>query len=156
MAGSEPGSLFPLLFFGLKKDQESSIVVRKAFRQGGYNCSLGCCSLSGSGLPVWPGDGACCEWATVGRLCVMGTALGIMPSTGGGRPPEARLATPGGYLPSGNNKTTQLLTTHSDVFRRMVQQIVPIRSVKFWMNHCRVHAGPVRGLCEELFVHAVL
>lgn len=106
MAGSEPGSLFPLLFFWVKKDQESSIVVRRAFEEGGYNCSLGCCSLSGSGLPVWPGEGACGGWATVGRLWVMGTALGMMPSTGGGRPPEARLTMPGGYLRKGNNVKT--------------------------------------------------
>lgn len=34
MAGSERGSLFPLLFFGVKKDQESSIVVWRAFEEG--------------------------------------------------------------------------------------------------------------------------
>lgn len=28
----------------------------------------------------------------------MGTALGTMPSTGGGRPPAGRATTPGGYL----------------------------------------------------------
>lgn len=33
-----------------------------------------------------------------GRVCVMGTALGTMPSTGGGRPPAGKLTTPGGYL----------------------------------------------------------
>lgn len=70
---------------------------------GGYNCSLGCCSLSGSALPVWPGDGACGGWAAVGRLWVMGTVLGMMPSTGGGRPPEARLTTLWGYLRKGKN-----------------------------------------------------
>lgn len=46
-----------------------------------------------------PGDGA---WggcaAAGGRVCVMGTALGTMPSTGGGRPPAGRFTTPGGYL----------------------------------------------------------
>lgn len=34
VAGSERGSLFPLLFFGVKKDQESSIVVWRAFEEG--------------------------------------------------------------------------------------------------------------------------
>lgn len=33
-----------------------------------------------------------------GSVCVMGTALGTMPSTGGWRPPVGKLATPGGYL----------------------------------------------------------
>lgn len=33
-----------------------------------------------------------------GRVCVMGTALGTMPSTGGGRPPAGKFTTPGGYL----------------------------------------------------------
>lgn len=28
----------------------------------------------------------------------MGTALGTMPSTGGGRPPAGKFTTPGGYL----------------------------------------------------------
>lgn len=68
---------------------------------GGYSCSFGCCSLSPSGgLTVFcPGDGAWggCETAG-GRVCVMGTALGTMPSTGGGRPPAGKLTTPGGYL----------------------------------------------------------
>lgn len=35
--------------------------------------------------------------AAGGRVCVMGTALGTMPSTGGGRPPAGKLTTPGGY-----------------------------------------------------------
>lgn len=34
--------------------------------------------------------------------------------------------------------------------------VVPIGAIEFWMNNSRVHAGPVCGLCEELFVHAVL
>lgn len=41
VAGSEPGSLFPLLFFGVKKDQESSIVVRRAFEEGGLQLFVG-------------------------------------------------------------------------------------------------------------------
>lgn len=66
-----------------------------------YSWSLGCCSLSPSGgLTVFcPGDGACGGCVTAGgRVCVMGTALGTMPSTGGGRPPGGKLTTPGGYL----------------------------------------------------------
>lgn len=67
----------------------------------GYSCSFGCCSLSPSGgLTVFcPGDGAWggCETAG-GRVCMMGTALGTMPSTGGGRPPAGKLTTPEGYL----------------------------------------------------------
>lgn len=67
----------------------------------GYSWSFGCCSLSPSGgLTVFcPGDGACGGCVTAGgRVCVMGTALGTMPSTGGGRPPAGRFTTPGGYL----------------------------------------------------------
>lgn len=46
-----------------------------------------------------PGDGACGGCVTAGgRVCVMGTALGTMPSTGGGRPPAGKLTTPCGYL----------------------------------------------------------
>lgn len=69
--------------------------------EGSYSWSLGCCSLSPSGgLTVFcPGDGACGGCVTAGgRVCVIGTALGTMPSTGGGRPPADKLTTPGGYL----------------------------------------------------------
>ena len=46
-----------------------------------------------------PGDGACGGCVTAGgRVCVIGTALGTMPSTGGGSPPAGKLTTPGGYL----------------------------------------------------------
>lgn len=38
-----------------------------------------------------------------GRVCVIGTALGTMPSTGGGRPPAGRFTTPGGYLEKEKN-----------------------------------------------------
>ena len=73
-------------------------------RWGGYNWSLGCCSPSVSGLPVWPGEGAWGGWVTVGRPWEMGIVLGTIPSTAGGRPPEARLTTPGGYLLPRRNK----------------------------------------------------
>lgn len=33
-----------------------------------------------------------------GRVCAIGTALCTMPSTGGGRPPDGKFTTPGGYL----------------------------------------------------------
>lgn len=69
----------------------------------GYNWSLGCCSLSNSAFPGWPGEGARGGWAALDRLCVMGTALGTIPSTGGGSPPEAKLTTPGGYLGEGED-----------------------------------------------------
>lgn len=46
-----------------------------------------------------PGDGACGGCVTAGgRVCVMGTALCTMPSTGGGRPPAGKFTTPGAYL----------------------------------------------------------
>jgi len=37
----------------------------------------------------------------------MGTALGTMPSTGGGGPPAGKLTTPGGYL-EGRERETKL------------------------------------------------
>lgn len=42
-----------------------------------------------------------------GRVCVMGTALGTMPSMGGGRPPAGKLTTPCGYL-DGRNKEIKI------------------------------------------------
>lgn len=41
----------------------------------------------------------------------MGIALGTIPSTAGGRPPEARLTTPGGYLWADNRREQNILTS---------------------------------------------
>lgn len=71
--------------------------IRLLFK-GSYNWSLGCWSLSPSGLLGWPGEGLWGGCVAEGRVCVMGMALGTIPSTEGGRPPEAKLTTPGGYL----------------------------------------------------------
>lgn len=74
----------------------------------GYSWSFGCCSLSPSGgLTVFcPGDGACGGCVTAGgRVCVMGTALCTMPSTGGGRPPAGKFTTPGAYLRTKRQKS---------------------------------------------------
>lgn len=70
----------------------------RALFKGSYNWSLGCWSLSPSGLLGWPGEGLWGGCVAEGRVCVMGMAPGTIPSTGGGRPPEAKLTTPGGYL----------------------------------------------------------
>lgn len=43
-----------------------------------------------------------------GRVCVMGTALGTMPSTGGGRPPAGKLTTPVGYLKTRSDADKEL------------------------------------------------
>lgn len=67
----------------------------------GYSWSFGCCSLSPSGgfTVFCPGDGAWGGCVTAGgRVCAIGTALATMPSTGGGRPPDGKFTTPGGYL----------------------------------------------------------
>lgn len=47
-----------------------------------------------------------------GSVCVMGTALGTMPSTGGGRPPAGKLTTPGGYL-----KTRREVNHHNILYQ---------------------------------------
>lgn len=41
-------------------------------------------------------------------MCVMGTALGTMPSTGGGRPPAGKLTTPEGYLKARSDADREL------------------------------------------------
>lgn len=46
-----------------------------------------------------PGDGACGGCVTAGgRVCAIGTVFGTRLSTGGGRPPDGKFTTPGGYL----------------------------------------------------------
>lgn len=72
----------------------------------GYNWSLGC-SLSASGLTVWPGEGAWGGWATAGRPCDRDMGLGTIPSTAAGMPVEATLTTPGGYLLGGDKQSTR-------------------------------------------------
>lgn len=67
----------------------------------------------------------------MGRLWVMGTVLGMMPSTGGGRPPEARLTTLWGYLRKGKNINGGVSNTCSTATAPTVKPSKPL--LKSWI-----------------------
>lgn len=136
---------------------------RELWGRGYNNWSLGCCSLSDSALPGWPGEGAWEGWATLGRLCVMGTALGTIPSIGGGSPPEAKLTTPGGYLKQGEDESENAIVLVnaytvpvSTCYYVSTVVSLPVGPIELRMNDSRVHIDPVSSLGQELFIHTVL
>lgn len=93
----------------------------------------------------------------------MGTALGTIPSIGGGSPPEAKLTTPGGYLKQGEDESENAIVLVnaytvpvSTCYYVSTVVSLPVGPIELRMNDSRVHIDPVSSLGQELFIHTVL